>query len=101
MREPGDLLVEGVDVGGDAEPGGVPSVPGEGVGESPFEVLDSVVEPGGAFVPSRREESSPLGEAVCRSSHKTCHRDAEPTSHRPTRERRRPWLLEMHRFSRL
>ena len=101
LFESGDLLVKGFDVGGGAAPGVVPGALAEGVGESPFEVLDSVVEPGGAFVPSRREESSPLGEAVCRSSHKTCHRDAEPTSHRPTRERRRPWLLEMHRFSRL
>ena len=51
--------------------------------------------------PPRCDQSSPLGEATCRSSHKTRHRDAEPASHRPTRERQRPWLLEMHRFSRL
>ena len=50
LLESGDLLVEGVDVGGGAEPGGVPGALAEGVGESPFEVLDSVVEPGGAFV---------------------------------------------------
>jgi hypothetical protein len=27
----------------------------------------------------RREQSSLPGEAMCRSSHKTCHRDVEPT----------------------
>ena len=50
LLEPGDLLVEGVDVGGGAEPGGVPGVLAESVGEVTFEVLDSAVEPGGAFV---------------------------------------------------
>jgi hypothetical protein len=42
--------VEGVDVGGGAEPGVVPGALAEGVGEPPFEVLDAAVQPGGAFV---------------------------------------------------
>ena len=50
LLEPGDLLVESVDVGGGAEPGGVPGALAEGVGEVTFEVLDSAMEPGGAFV---------------------------------------------------
>ncbi len=41
LLEPGDLLVEGVDVGGGAEPGDVPGALAEGVGEPTFEVLDS------------------------------------------------------------
>ena len=44
LLEPGDLLVEGVDVGGGAEPGDVPGALAEGVGEPTFEVLDSAVE---------------------------------------------------------
>ena len=50
LLEPGDLLVEGVDVGGVAEPGLAPGVLAEGLGEPVFEVLDSGVEPCGAFV---------------------------------------------------
>ena len=45
LLEPGDLLVEGVDVGGGAEPGGVPGALAEGVGEPTFEVLDAAVQP--------------------------------------------------------
>ena len=40
LLEPGDLLVEGVDVGRVAEPGLAPGVLAEGVGEAMFEVLD-------------------------------------------------------------
>ena len=50
LFELGDLLVEGVDVGGGAEPGLAPGVLAEGFGQALFEVLDSGVEPGGAFV---------------------------------------------------
>ena len=41
--------MEGVDVGRGAEPGLAPGVLAEGVGEPTFQVLDSAVEPGGAF----------------------------------------------------
>ena len=43
LLEVGDLLAEG------AEPGLAPGVLAEGVGEPTFQVLDSAVEPGGAF----------------------------------------------------
>jgi len=42
--------VEGVDVGGGAEPGLAPGVLAEGVGEAFLQVLDAGVESGGAFV---------------------------------------------------
>ncbi len=45
-----DLLVEGVDVGGCAEPGLAPGLLAERFGEALFELLDSGVEPDGAFV---------------------------------------------------
>jgi hypothetical protein len=48
--EVGDLLVEGVDVGRGAEPGGAPSVLAQRLGEAFFEVLDAGVQPVGAFV---------------------------------------------------
>ena len=50
LLEVGDLLVEGVDVGRSAEPELAPGGLAEGVGEPTFQVLDSAVEPGGAFV---------------------------------------------------
>jgi hypothetical protein len=50
LLESVELLVEGVDVGGCAEPGGVPGVLAGGLGQPLFEVLDSAVEPGGAVV---------------------------------------------------
>ncbi len=42
--------MEGVDVGGGAEPGLAPGVLAEGVGEAFLQVLDAGVESGGAFV---------------------------------------------------
>ena len=50
LLEPGDLLVEGVDVGRGAQPGLAPGVLAECFGEALLEVLDAGVEPGGAFV---------------------------------------------------
>jgi hypothetical protein len=50
LLEPGDLLVEGVDIVRFAEPGLAPGVFAEGVGEPMFEVLDAGVETGGTFV---------------------------------------------------
>jgi hypothetical protein len=50
LFEVGDLLVEGVDIGRGAEPGFAPGVLAERVGQAFFEVLDSGVESGGAFV---------------------------------------------------
>jgi hypothetical protein len=46
----GDLLGEGVDVGGDPEPGLAPDLLAECLRQAFFEVLDSAVEPDGAFV---------------------------------------------------
>ncbi|WP_433711047.1 hypothetical protein ACQP2U_33005 [Nocardia sp. CA-084685] len=45
-----DALVEGVDVGGCAEPRFAPGLFAEGFGQAFLEVLDSGVEPGGSFV---------------------------------------------------
>jgi hypothetical protein len=45
-----DLLVEGVDVGWRAEPGLAPDLLAEGFGQTLFQVLDSGVEPDGAFM---------------------------------------------------
>ena len=50
LFEVGDLLVEGVDVGGGAQPGLAPCLLAECLGEPFLEVLDSGVEPVGAFV---------------------------------------------------
>jgi hypothetical protein len=56
LLQVGDLLVEGVDVGGDTEPGLAPGLLAECLGQALFEVLDSAVEPDGSFVG---------GEQVC------------------------------------
>ena len=50
LLEVGDLLAEGVDVGGRAEPGFPPGLLAEGFGEAFLELLDAGVEPGRAFV---------------------------------------------------
>jgi hypothetical protein len=46
----GDLLAEGVDVGGGAEPGLAPGLVAESFGQAFFQVLDAGGEPDGAFV---------------------------------------------------
>ena len=46
----GDLLVEGVDVGGRAEPGLAPGLLAERFGQTVFQLADACAEPGGAFV---------------------------------------------------
>jgi hypothetical protein len=50
LRQVGDLLIEGVDVDGGAEPGLAPRLVAEGFGEPFFELLDPAVEPVCAFV---------------------------------------------------
>jgi hypothetical protein len=45
-----DLLAEGVDVGGGAEPGLAPCLVAESFGQAFFQVLDAAAEPDGAFV---------------------------------------------------
>ena len=50
LFEVGDLLVEGVDVGGRAEPGFAPRLLAERFGQAVFELLDAGVEPDRAFV---------------------------------------------------
>ena len=50
LLEVGDLLFEGVGVGGGAEPGFPPGLFAERFGEAPFQLLDAGVEPQGAFV---------------------------------------------------
>jgi hypothetical protein len=50
LFEVGDLLVEGVDVGGGAQAGLAPGVLAQCGGETLFEMLDASVKPGGAFV---------------------------------------------------
>ena len=46
----GDLLVEGVDVGGGAEPGLAPGLVAESLGQAFFQVMDAGAEPDGTFV---------------------------------------------------
>ena len=50
LLEVGDLLVQGVDVDGGAQPGLAPGVLTECFGQAFLEVLDASVQPGGAFV---------------------------------------------------
>ena len=50
LLEVGDLLLEGVGVGGGAEPGFPPGLLAERFGEASFQLLDAGVEPQGAFV---------------------------------------------------
>jgi hypothetical protein len=50
LFELADALVEGVDIGGGAEPGLAPGLFTERLGEPLLELADAGVEPGGAFV---------------------------------------------------
>ena len=50
LLEMGDLLVEGVDVGGRAEPGFAPGLLAERLGQALFELPDAGGEPGCAFM---------------------------------------------------
>ncbi len=50
LLEVGDLLFEGVDIGGGAEPGFAPGLFAERLGEAVFELPDAGGEPEGTFV---------------------------------------------------
>jgi hypothetical protein len=54
LLEVGDLLAEGVDVGGGAEPGFAPGLLAEGLGQALFELPDAGGEPDRAFVAASR-----------------------------------------------